>query len=61
MYKYILTAMHYFTISEYARMMGTSRQAVQGKIQRKKLKLKKKMFPHMMIALTDEELRNIKG
>lgn len=53
--------MHYLTISDYARLTGKSRQSVQGKIRRKKLKLAKKMVPQMLIVLTDQELEQVKA
>lgn len=53
--------MHYLTISEYARLAGKSRQSVQGRIRRRKLKLAKKLVPTLMIVLTDAELEAVKG
>jgi hypothetical protein len=53
--------MHCLTISKYARLAGKSRQSVQGKIRRRKLKLAQKMVPTLMIVLTDEELATVKG
>lgn len=52
--------MHYFTISEYARAAGITRQSVQGRIRRGKLSLVKRMIPQTVIALTDIELEKIK-
>ncbi len=56
-----LAAMHYLTISEYARMMGVTRQSVQGKIDRKKLRIVTLKVPVKRIAVEDIEAEKRKA
>lgn len=53
--------MHYLTISEYARLAGKTRQAIQGQIRRHKLKLAKRPVSQTFIVLTDEEYESVKA
>lgn len=54
-------AMHYLTISEYARLAGISRQAVQGQIERKTLKLVTRKVSVKRIPVADIEAIRVKG
>jgi len=53
--------MHYLTISEYARIAGISRQAVQGQIERKTLKLVPRKISVKMIPVENIEAIPVKG
>ncbi len=57
----MLRAMHYFTISEYARRAGITRQAVQSRIRSGSLSLTTEKRPVKVIAVEDTEVEKIKS